>query len=274
MQTSGHNVRYVPLAVIDAETADWVHYADDSEARAELLPPPSRLEIMATYSKEDFERIAVAIGKHVGDVMQHEKSFEAAALWYRQDCRAPKAPSRVAPSAMSDKMKQIAKDARKLLGRLEVYDPRQAADGPGAIALLEFLASAEDGTENEVMWATARVGRLVEVIEAVDAARELERRAGKAAEDAVRIGELIVPKEHQGDAAVNNWIAAMMGVYKRFTGEEPGTSVGAPLRNDEGIPGGPLIRFLAAAGKPLGIQHSPDSWRGRVRDLLTGSRKK
>ena len=114
---------------------------------------------MATYSREDFERIAAAIGKDVADVMQHEKSFEAAALWYRQDCRAPKAPGRVAPSNMSKRMTQIANDARKLLRHLEVYDPRQAADGPGPIAFLEFLASADDGTEDEVIRATARVGR-------------------------------------------------------------------------------------------------------------------
>ena len=173
---------------------------------------------MATYSREDFERIAAAIGKDVANVMQHEKSFEAAALWYRQDCRAPKAPGRVAPSNMSKRMTQIANDARKLLRHLEVYDPRQAADGPGPIALLEFLASADDGTEDEVIRATARVGRLVEVLEAVDATREIERHAGKADEEAVRTGELIVPKGRHGKPAVNNWIAAMMPIYKKITG--------------------------------------------------------
>jgi len=30
---------------------------------------------------------------------------------------------------------------------------------------------------------------------------------------------LTVPKEHQGDVAVNNWIAAMLSVYKRMTGK-------------------------------------------------------
>jgi hypothetical protein len=229
---------------------------------------------MATYSKDDFERIAVAIGKDVADVMQHEKSFEAAALWYRQDCRAPKAPSRVAPSKMSKRMKLIANDARKLLRHLEVYDPRQAVDGPGAIALLEFLASAEDGTEDEVIRATARVGRLVEIFDSIDAARELERRAGKAAEDAVRIGELIVPKGHQGEAAVNNWIAVMMSIYKRITGREPGTSVRAPGSPRRGKATGPLIRFLAAAEKPLGLEHSNESLRDRVRDILRNGRRR
>jgi hypothetical protein len=229
---------------------------------------------MTTYSKADFEHLAASICKDVADIIQHEKSFEAAAVWYRLDCRAPKAPTRIAPSAMSSRMKQIAKDARKLLRHLEVHDPREAADGPGAIALLEFLASAEDDDEDEVIRATARLGRLVEIFDSIDAARQLERRAGKAAEDAVRIGGLIVPKGNQGDAAANNWIAAMMSIYQQITGKNPRTSVISPGRLGRGKAAGPLIRFFEAAGKPLGLQHSPDSWRGRVRDLLTGGRKK
>ena len=256
-----------------AEAPDWASYAEELEAPAKI-PPPIRLEIMATYSNEDFARIAVAICKDVADITPHKRSFEAAALWYRQDCRAPKSPTRVAPSAMSKKMKQIAKDARKLLRHLEVHDPREPTDGPGAIALLEFLASAEDDDEDEVIRATARIGRLVEIFDSIDAARALERRADKAAEDALRIGELIVPREYQGDVVVNNWIAAMMSIYKRLTGKEPRTSVGAPGTARRGKATGPMIRFLEAAGKPLGLQHSADSWRGRVRDLLTDGRKK
>jgi hypothetical protein len=167
--------------------------------------PDLTLEIMPAYSKEDFEQIAAAIGKDVADVMQHEKRFEAAATWYRL---SRKSPNGVTPFVMRKRMIQIANAARKLLRHLDIFDPAQAADGPGSIALLEFLASAEDGTEDEVIRATARIGRLVEVLEAVDAARELERRARKAAEDAVQIGELIVPKGHHGDTAVINWIAA------------------------------------------------------------------
>jgi hypothetical protein len=229
--------------------------------------------IMATYSRKDFERIAAAVSKDVSHVMQHEKSFESAAHWYRQDCRAAKAPSRVAPSNMSKIMTQIANAAVKLLRHLEVYDPRQAPDGPGANALLEFLASADDGTEDKVVRATARVGRLVEIFDSIDAARELERRARKGAEDAVRIGELIVPKGHHGDAAVNNWVAALMSIYKRITQKDPRTSVIAPERPGEGKAAGPLIRFLEAAAKPLLIKFSADSWRGRVRDALTDGRR-
>jgi len=223
---------------------------------------------MATYSQEDFERIATAIGKDVIDVLRHENRFEAEALWYRLNRQAPKAPARIAPSVMNKKMKQIANDARNLLGHLEVHDPREAPDGPGAIALLEYLASAEDSTEDDVIQATARVGRLVEILDSIDAARELERRAEKAAQDALQIGKLIVPKVHQGDDADNTWIADMMPVFKQITGREPGISVGAPGSDDEGIPGGPLIRFMEAAGKPLGIEYSPHAWRSRLRRVL------
>ena len=211
---------------------------------------------MATYSKEDFERIAAAIGKDVADVAQHETSFESAAHWYRQDCRAAKASSRVAPSDMSKRMTQIANAARKLLGHLEVCDPRQAPDGPGAIALLEFLTSADDGTEDDVIRATARVGRLVEIFDSIDAARELKRRARKAAPDAVRIGELIVPKGRHGQPAVNNWIAEMMPIYKKITGKDPRASVitAGPRR---GKAAGPFIRFLEAASKPLEADGEP-----------------
>jgi hypothetical protein len=229
---------------------------------------------MDTYSKDDFERIAMAVGKDVADVMRHANSFEAAALWYRLNSRAPKAPTRVAPYVMRRRMTQIANAARKLLGHLEVHDPREAPDGPGAIALLEYLASADDSTEDDVIRATARVGRLVEILDSIDAARELERRASKAAEDALQVGKLIVPKGHQGDDADNKWIADMMSVFKQITGKDPGISVGAPGTDKEGVPGGPLMRFMETAGKPLGIEHSPDSWCGRIRDLLTGGRKK
>src|ERR1700730_16199734 len=48
------------------------------------------VEIMATYSREDFEEIASAIDKDIADVCQQEKHFEAAAMWYRLDRKAPK----------------------------------------------------------------------------------------------------------------------------------------------------------------------------------------
>jgi hypothetical protein len=227
---------------------------------------------MATYSREDYEQIAAAIHKDITQVCRHEKRFEAAAMWYRLGQNALK-NQRTAPFVMRRRMTQIANDARKLLRHLGVWDPAQAPDGP-SIAVLQVLASTGDVTEDAVVRATARIGRLVEILEAADAVREVEHRAHRGAEDVVRIGRLVVPKGHQGKAAVNDWIASMMSIYKQITGNDPGLSVVAPGRVGRGKAVGPLIRFLEAAGKPIGIRLSPDSFAGRIKDIRTGGRRR
>ncbi|MGH6736742.1 MAG: hypothetical protein ACRECX_11775 [Methyloceanibacter sp.] len=121
--------------------------------------------------------------------------------------------------------------------------------------------------------ATTRLGQLATLIDAVEAAKELEDRALKAINDVIAIGKLTVPKGHQGDAPVNNWIAAMMEIYRRITGQEPATSVGHVDQPDEGIASGPFIRFLQAAGQALGLNYSEDALRSRVRTILKAHHK-
>jgi hypothetical protein len=257
---------------------------------AEHRAATESIDLMPTYSRNDYEGIATAIGK---DVTEHENEFEAAATWYRLDSRSrqakaglPKAKAASSPkkrnlpreeqkrpSDMRKRMKQIGDAARKLLRRLEVWDYRLAPDGPTDIDLLAFLASAEGGTEHDVIQATARIGRLVEIFEGIDAARFLELRAQEAAEVATQLSGLI-PRGHRGSAAQNDWIAAMMSLYEKITGRKARTSIIAPGQPDKGKSAGPLIRFLEAAGKPLGIKHSPHSWRGRIRDNQTGGRRR
>ena len=111
--------------------------------------------------------------------------------------------------------------------------------------------------------------------DSIDAARELERPARKAAEDAARIGELIVPKGRHGQPAVNNWIAELMPIYQKITGKDPRASVIAtgPRR---GKATGPFIRFLEAASKPLEAEGEPlcvESFRERVCDIWTNARR-
>jgi len=226
---------------------------------------------MPTYSKEDLEAIAAAIGKDARQVTRFEKSFEAAAMWYRLD-RNPKA-ERYTPYVMRERMRRITNAARKLLGHLEGPDPAKTPDGP-EIPVLEVLASADDGNEDAVIRATLGIGRLVEILEAMEAARELKHRAQKGADDVVDLGKLIVPKGHRGEAAVNDWIRAMMSIFKQITGKAPRTSVIGPGRQGRGKAAGPLIRFLEAAGKPLGMNYSADSWRGRVEDARSGGRRR
>jgi hypothetical protein len=210
---------------------------------------------MPTYTEANFEQIAAAIGIEVTQIARHEKLFEGAALGYRLDKRRP---TRVSPSKLRAKLVRISKRARRLLESLGVDDPDEAPDGPGKVEILDALVLADESNEGPVIDATRRIGRLVEIVEAVAAAAEFDRRAKEATTEVTEHGELTVRQGHTGDAAVNDWIAAMMGVYKRITGKEPATSVGSPAssvdspeRPDAGIAGGPLIRFLEAAGKPL-----------------------
>jgi len=227
---------------------------------------------MATYSSEDYERLAAAISTHIGDVLEHKQLFEWAADWYALDCGlprgAPHRPRRVPPSKIYEKLQRLAKNARRLMKDLVITNYDDAADGPGSFELLEILAAVEEPNEDAVIIATRRMGQLATILVAIEATMELERRALKATEDVLEIGKLTVPKGHHGDAAVNNWIAAMMEIYRKITGVEPATSVGHVDQPNEGIASGPLIRFLQTAGEPLGLNYSEDAWRSRVRTIL------
>jgi hypothetical protein len=111
----------------------------------------------------------------------------------------------------------------------------------------------------------------VEIFEAVGAERELAHLARQGAADVERLGQLTGLKGHRGLIAENDWIAEMMSLYQQITGHDPRTSVGGPFSEKPGLPGGPLIRFLKAAGKPIGIKHSPSAWRSRIRLVQKGS---
>jgi hypothetical protein len=222
---------------------------------------------MLTYTHSDFEQIATAIGIAAKQVADFESQFEAAALWYRLDRRRPR---RAAPSKRREKLNQIAKSARRLLNSLGINDPAEAADGPGDPGMLEALVLTGEPNANPIMEAARRIGRLVEIAEAIAAAAEFDRRAQKAANEVAEVGKLTVREGNPGDDAVNEWIAAMMTVYREITGKEPATSVVAPGRPNSGIAAGPLIRFLQAAGKPLQIEFSEDAWRSRARTILKG----
>ena len=238
---------------------------------------------MPTYSQKHFERIATAIGLSTSDVLQYSDDFEQAATWYRlnippakrqdgptlelrnQSTKKTKSPSGVRSkssqkprtlSKLRKKAEQVEAAARKLLLHLGVRRLDEAPDGPGDGELLTFLAAYSGSSEEEVIDATARVGRLAELLEAIEAAKRLEACSYKAAQDAAEFAKLL-PKGHQGDVAAIGWIAGHDGLYKRITGKEPGFSVRRPGPG-RGQPTGPFLRFLQAAGEPLEIDsHLP-----------------
>jgi hypothetical protein len=223
---------------------------------------------MATYEQTNFEQIAAAIGVQVEQVAKHKNLFEAGARWYRSDRRRP---TRTPPSKSREKLDRVAQNASRFLKSVGVNDPDEAYDGPGDPEILRALVLSGEPCADPVIDAIRRMGRLAEIIDGTLAAAELHCRAKKAAAEVARVGKLTVREGNPGDDAVNAWIAAMMSLYRKITGKEPATSVGAPKRRNDGIAAGPLIRFLQAAGKPQGIEFSEDAWRSRVRTILKGA---
>src|SRR5262245_25839961 len=132
---------------------------------------------MATYSKEDFDRIAVALGKRAADVAVHQEYFENAAFALRLDRGLPSSDllrtPKMRPYQMRLKMQQICKRARRLLESLGIRDQdgnlniENAYDGPGDFEILRVLSWAASHDEDPVIVATRRVGRLAEILKAV-----------------------------------------------------------------------------------------------------------
>jgi hypothetical protein len=257
---------------------------------------------MLTYSDEDYGRIAEAIDVSFAHVLHHRDGFEAAATWYLLN--VPQADRDEGPTAelrprrdrseqsktsdepknddvpkpkthteLRKKAEKIDAAAGKLLKHLGVFQSGDALDGPGDRDLLIFLASYSGTPEEEVIVATAKIGRLTKMLGAVRGAKLLQTCAAKAIQEAERFGELI-PKGHAGDRPENEWIAAIMSLYEKITGRKAATSIEAPGSPRRGKASGPMIRFLAAAGEPLGIKYLPGSWRGRIRDNQTGGRRR
>ena len=124
-------------------------------------------------------------------------------------------------------------------------------DGPADRRLFDVLSFTEGSNDDLVAEASGRIGRLVEVIRAVDAARVLKEFAEKAGLERAGLARLTVSPGNTGDVPLNDWIADLLSIYVKITKKKPGTSVGAPDRDNEGEAGGPLIRFLQTAGLPV-----------------------
>ena len=101
---------------------------------------------MATYSEEDVELIAAAIGQDPADVAARAKLIEAAAHWFRLSRGLPQAGSRSpgrTPSQLKAKLRQISQSARRLLKHLGVRTAElgrvrieHAYNGPGDFEIL------------------------------------------------------------------------------------------------------------------------------------------
>lgn len=194
---------------------------------------------------------------------------------------------------------RIFRQASRLLKSLAVHHPDEAPDGPGDHEVKEALVFEGEVNEDHLIGCTRRLGRLAEIFgdaettfgfdlqvqvsKASEVAREFKRRSIEALqhlkENGARYendGEIVkvdeIHKGHRGDVACNDWIADMMDLYEAISGKPARTSVNKPGQADEGIASGPLIRFLKAAGKPMGFELSEDALRRRVRTMQKAPR--
>ncbi len=255
------------------------------------------------YSDNDFAAIAAAVGVDVCKVTQHRTEFFHASFWYAstdtglipsvavmnkleqisqtarnfvaQGCLLAGADrdeheklisgKPIADSGVTSDRRKFDRTAAKLIRLLGVTE-ETAEDGLPDRELEDALVNAGDKDEYAI-------GQLAEAITcyrkdfpaALEAAEELARSAALGKSGAEQVRELTVKPGFHGREDLNGWVDDMLGLYGKITDRKVATSVRIPIGSDAGKAHGPLVRFLSAAGKPLGLQFSDDAWRGRVR---------
>ena len=180
---------------------------------------------------------------------------------FRQDTRL------TTPTELKAKLAKVKKHAAQLLEALGIARADHAVDGVADEDIQIALISDKDRGDDQVRCAAEAIGKLDELVDAALAANLILVRSTSALTKAVRIQTLMVAPGHIGQPALHDWVGAVMAIYAHVTGNEPGTSVGSPEQENKGRPGGPLIRFLIAAGKPLDIEMTANAWRSRVRAI-------
>ena len=240
---------------------------DPFDASEREYPRPAS-EKRLLYSDADYQSIAEAVNLPIAAVRARAAEFEVAALLYEHDLSDVVLST---PGKGKNRLKPISGAASRLLEALGVQNAADAPDGPSS-EILDLLNFGDMTAGDEVVAATARVGRLVEVLDAIAATKTLKRVSNRAAVEIAHIGNLTVRKGHQA-GPLSDWTAALLSTYKKLTNRKPGTSIGAPGTKTAGRVGGPLIRFLRAAGQPLEIRKSEKAWRSLVRGVLRWRQK-
>jgi hypothetical protein len=262
----------------------WSERRQQYAVRYQSFLRPQRRSYLFAYSTRDFEQIAKAVGGSTAEILAHRHGLEANAFWFRAGQGfGMRRPKHLPPSKMQERMKRIQRAAdRSLKGidrLLKALEIRDVDDGIGEGALGEqiFEALTWHGYED----VEAAELELREFGKAREAAHSLMKRAAAAAADIeknelkfydvkrqiISRGEWSVPDGNQRDAALNDWVASSMSLYEKITGKCPKTSVRSAVDKRADEADGPLIRFLLAAGRPLGIKQSRKALRARIRRL-------
>jgi len=213
------------------------------------------------YSDKDYQLIAEALGVFPSHVERLSKVFEDAARWYRLEVGSPPRRPRTKPSDVRKKLLQISKAATRLLGHLGVADADDAAEGRGDREIFDALVLAyEDASEDDFLRSIQAIALLPQIVASACAAIDIRGRAIQARRDSVDVGELGGLKTYDGNRPLNQWVSAMLGIYKALTRVDPFS----PLKYGRGSQ---LCLFLDAASRPLKIEQAPSQWRERVKAL-------
>jgi hypothetical protein len=255
------------------------------------------------YSDTDFAAIAAAVGVDVCKVTQNRTEFFHASFWYAStdtglipsvavmnkleqisktarnfvtqggslagaepDGREKRIHGKsVAGSDVASDRRKFDRTGAKLIRLLGVTE-ETAEDGLPDRKLEDALVNAGDKDEYAIsQLAEAITCYRKDFPAALEAAEELARSAALGKSGAEQVRELTVTPGFHGREDLNGWIDDMLGLYSKITGHKVATSVRKPIGPDAGKAHGPLVRFLSAAGKPLGLQFSDDAWRSRVK---------
>lgn len=203
-----------------------------------------------------------------------------------------------ATSLVRDALQNVGKQAGDLLAALGVSERYQSEDLPEAMraaltpqadafarengeyadfpavdrgGYLDYWGRAKlrqviDGVRLLKMWTAAAEVRAVETVEA--AKLNAQRRA-QADTSPRALKKTPVPR-HKGDAALDMWIGGLAGIWVEVFERVPRASVGAVASRNEGIAGGPFVRFLDASMRPILKVETPssDALRSRIRRLF------
>jgi len=103
--------------------------------------------------------------------------------------------------------------------------------------------------------------------DAVQGVIYLQAWAKSAGKDAIRS---VNPcgKRNTGDKALRFIFRSIVDAWSDILNKQSRMSVGAPGRNNQGQPTGPMLVFVRACLKPLGLELSDEAIRWRVRSAL------
>lgn len=170
--------------------------------------------------------------------------------------------------------RKLGRTAAKLMRLMDVT-PETAEDGIPDSELEDALVDtgyADGAAIGEVVSAIADYRQ--DLTTAIEAAERLATSASSAKSGTAALRESIVIPGHHGQPDINSWIGDMITLYTAITGRTVGTSIRPGTDRNAGQADGPLIRFLAAAGKPLGLEFTPHGWRSRIRTAVKAPSQK